>query len=96
MVSKILDIKTYTDKFIKCLLGVFYHAPSRLRYPAKKEALSHKYGLDNRLLQVVTVDSRQLYIKDQETGPPRDHLISHATVTFKAQLVHPKGGEKTG
>jgi hypothetical protein len=45
---------------------------------------------------VVTVDSRQLYIKDQEAGPPRDHLVSRATVTFKAQLVHPEGGEKTG
>jgi serine/threonine protein kinase len=96
MASEILDIKTHTDKFIKCLLGVFCHAPSRLGYPAGKEAPFHKYGPDNRLLQVVTVDSRQLYIKDQEAGPPRDCLVSHATVTFKAQLVHPKGGEKTG
>lgn len=65
-------------------------------YPAGKEVPFHEYGPDNRLLQVVTVDSRQLYIKDQEAGPPRDHLVSRATVTFKAQLVHPKGGEKTG
>jgi Fungal protein kinase len=96
MASEILDIKRHTDKFIRCLLGVFRHAPSRLGYPAGKEAAFHKYGPDNRLLQVVTVDSRQLYIKDQEAGPLRDRLVSRATVAFKAQLVHPKGREKTG
>jgi Fungal protein kinase len=51
---------------------------------------------DNRLLQVVTVDGRQLYINDQEAGPPRDHLVSRATMTFKAKLVEPEEGEKAG
>jgi hypothetical protein len=96
MASEVLDIKTDTDKFIKCLLGAFCNEPSRLGYPAGKGAPFHKSGPDNRLLQVVTVDGRQLYIDGQEAGPPGDHLVGRATVTFKAKLVDPKGGEKTG
>jgi hypothetical protein len=96
MASERLDITKDPEAFIKCLLGVFCHAPSRLGYPAGKEAPCHMYGPNNTLLQVITVDRRQLYIKDQEAGPPRDHLVSRATVTFKAQLVHPKAGEMTG
>ena len=94
MASETLDIETDTAKFIKCLLGVFCHVPSKLGYPA--EAPFHEYDPDNRLLQVVTVGGRQLYIDDQEAGPPRDHLVSRTTVTFKARLVHPQEGEKTG
>jgi len=71
MASEILDIKRHTDKFIRCLLGVFRHAPSRLGYPAGKEAPFHKYGPDNRLLQVVTVDSRQLYCGRVDPTPSK-------------------------
>src|SRR5947207_7447006 len=87
MASEVLDIKTDTAKFIQCLLGAFYHKPGRLGYPAGKEAPFHDYGPDNRLLQVVTVDGRKLYIDDQVAGPPKDHLVSRATVAFKAKLV---------
>ena len=96
MASEPLDIRTDTVKFIQCLLGVFYHKPSRLGYPAGEEAPFHKHDLDNKLLQVVTVDGRQIYIDDQEAGPHRDHLVSRATVAFKAKLVDPKEKEKTG
>ncbi len=96
MASEPLNIKADTAKFIQCLLGAFYHKPSRLGYPAGKEAPFHKYDPDNRLFQVVTVDGRQLYIDDQEAGPSRDHLVSRATVAFKAKLVNPKEKEKTG
>ena len=64
MVSEPLDIKVETKTFIRCLLGPFYHKPSRLGYPAGEEAPFHKHDLDNRLLQVVTVDGRQIYIDD--------------------------------
>ena len=57
MASKPLNIKIDTAKFIQYLLRVFYHKPSRLRYPTRKEALFYKYNLDNRLFQVVTIDS---------------------------------------
>ncbi|OCK95949.1 uncharacterized protein K441DRAFT_63050 [Cenococcum geophilum 1.58] len=96
MASKPLDIEIDTAKFIQCLLGAFYHKPSRLGYPAGKEAPFHKYDPDDRLFQVVTVDGRQLYIDDQVAGPSRDHLVSRATVAFKANLVNPKEKEKTG
>jgi hypothetical protein len=94
--SEALDIEKDTVKFIRCLLGAFCHEPSRLGYPAGKEAPFHRHDSDNKLCQVVTVDGRQLYINDQEAGPPRDHLVSRATVTFKAKLVNPKAGEKAG
>jgi serine/threonine protein kinase len=94
--SEPLDIKTKTDTFIQCVLGVFCHEPSRLGYPAGDEAPFHTRGPDNRLRQVVTVGDRQLYLYDQEAGPPRDHLISRATVTFKAKLVNPKSEEEAG
>jgi hypothetical protein len=96
MVSEPLDIEKETETFIKCLLGAFCHEPSRLGYPAGKGAPFHEYDLDDRLRQVVTVGDRQLYLYDQEAGPPRDHLVSRATVTFKAKLVNPKGEEETG
>ena|SRR5438270_12853316 len=96
MASELLNVEKDTAKFIRCLLGVFYHKPSRLGCPAGKEAPFHKLDLENRLLQVVTVDGRQLYIDDQEAVPPRYHLVSRATVTFKAKLVDPKGEEKIG
>ena len=60
--SELLNIKADTAKFIQYLLKAFYHKPSRLKYPTKKEAPFHKYDLDNRLFQVVTIDSQQLYI----------------------------------
>src|SRR5256714_3092878 len=94
--SEPLDIEKETEKFIKCLLGAFCHEPSRLGYPAGKAAPFHGYDPDNRLRQVVTVGGRQLYLYDQEAGPPRDHLVSRATVTFKAKLVNPEGEEETG
>jgi hypothetical protein len=78
------------------LLGVFYHKPDRLGYPAGRYAPFHKHGPDNRLRQVVTVGDRQLYIDDQEAGPPRDHLVSRGTMVFKAKLVDPRGEEMTG
>jgi hypothetical protein len=96
MASQLLDIETDTVTFVRCLLGAFCHKPSRLGYPAGKDAPFHKHDPDNRLLQVVTVDERQLYIDDQEAGPPRDHRVSRATVVFKAKLVDPKGEEMTG
>lgn len=95
MASEPLDIRTNTVKFMRCLLGVFCHKPSRLGYPAGKDAPFHIHDPDNRLLQVVTMDDRQLYIDDQEVGPPRDHLVSRATVVFKAKLIDPKREEKT-
>ena len=49
IVSKLLDIKIDTAKFIQYLLRVFYYKPSRLRYPTGKEALFYKYNPDNRL-----------------------------------------------
>jgi hypothetical protein len=94
--SEALDIEKDTVKFIRCLLGAFCHEPSRLGYPAGKDAPFHRHDSDNKLRQVVTVDSRQLYINDQEAGPPRGHLVSRATVTFKAKLVDPKAGEEAG
>ena len=96
MASKLLDITTDTITFVRCLLAVFLHKPARLGYPAGKYAPFHKHDPDDVLRQVVTVDDRQLYIDDQEAGPPRDHLVSRATVVFKAKLVNPKGSEKTG
>ena len=56
--SKLLNIKADIAKFIQYLLGTFYYKPSRLRYPAGKEALFYKYNLDNRLFQVITIDGR--------------------------------------
>jgi serine/threonine protein kinase len=94
--SEQLDIEEETEKFIKCLLGAFCHEPSRLGYPAGKEAPFHGYGPDNRLRQVVTVGGRQLYLYDQEAGPSRDHLVSRATVAFKAKLVNAEGEEEIG
>jgi len=94
--SEPLDIEKETEKFIKCLLGAFCHEPSRLGYPAGKAAPFHGYDPDNRLRQVVTVGDRQLYLYDQEAGPPRDHLVSRATVTFKAKLVNPEGEDEAG
>jgi hypothetical protein len=85
--SEALDIEKDTAKFIRCLLGAFCHEPSRLGYPAEKEAPFHRHDSDNKLRQVVTVGGRQLYTDDQEAGPPRDH---------KAKLVNPKAGEKAG
>jgi serine/threonine protein kinase len=96
MASELLDITTDTMTFVRCLLAVFLHKPARLGYPAGKYAPFHKHDPDDRLRQVVTVGNRQLYIDDQEAGPPRDHLVSRATVVFKAKLVNPKGREKTG
>ena len=97
MASEVLDIKKDTVKFIQCLLGAFYHQPSRLGYPAGKKAPFHMEDPeDKRLRQVVTVDDHQLYIKDQVAGSFRDHLVSRATVTFKAKLVNPEGEEKQG
>jgi len=99
MASEPIDIRTETDRFVLCLLGVFRHKPSKLGYPAGEDAPFHKHDPhdpDNKLLQVVTVGNRQLYISDQEAGPPRDHLVSRATTVFKAKLVDPKGAEKTG
>jgi serine/threonine protein kinase len=94
--SEHLDIEIETDKFIKCLLGVFCHEPSRLGYPAGKEVPFHKRGPDNKLLQVVTVGGRQLYLYDQEAGPLRGHLVGRATVAFRAKLVNPEGEKETG
>ena len=95
MASQPLDIKIDTATFVRCLLAVFLHKPARLGYPAGKYAPFHKHDHDDgRLLQVVTVDKQQLYIDDQEAGPPRDHLVSRATVVFKAKLVEPKGKGK--
>jgi len=96
MASDPVDIRTDTDRFVRCLRAVFYHNPSRFGYPAGKDAPFHLPGPDNRLLQVVTVDDRKLYIDDQQAGPPRDHLVSRATVVFKAKLVHPEEDDKTG
>lgn len=42
------------------------------------------------------MDGRKLYIDKQEAGPYRDHLVSRATTVFKAKLVNPESGEKTG
>jgi hypothetical protein len=94
--SKLLDIKKEIEKFIKCLLRAFCHEPSRLRYPAGKEAPFHGYDPDDTLRQVVTVGGRQLYLYDQKAGPPRDHFVSRATLTFRAKLVNPEGEEETG
>jgi len=96
MASETLDIEKNTDTFVQYLLGVFRHKPIRLGYPAGKDAPVHRHDPDNRLLQVVTVGGRELYIDDQEAGPPRDHLVSRATMVFKAKLVKPDGKEKTG
>jgi len=96
MASETLDIEKNTDTFVRYLLGVFCHKPIRLGYPAGKDAPVHRHHPDNRLLQVVTVDGRELYIDDQEAGPPRDHLVSRATTVFKAKLVKPNEEEKTG
>jgi len=95
--SKPLDIKDDTMTFVRCLLGVFCHKPGRLGYPAGKDVPVHEYDPnDNRLLQVVTANGRRLYIDDQEAGLPRDHLVSRATVVFKAKLVKPNGNDKAG
>ena len=56
----------------------------------------HGYDPDDTLRQVVTVGGRQLYLYDQKAGPPRDHFVSRATLTFKAKLVNPEGEEETG
>jgi serine/threonine protein kinase len=98
MASTPIDITSHTGTvvLVRCLLAVFLHKPGRLGYPAGKDAPFHKYDPDNRLLQVVTVNKRQLYIDDQEAGPPRDHLVSRATVVFKAKLLEPNGKDKTG
>jgi hypothetical protein len=92
--SKALDIEKGTVKFIWCLLGAFRHEPSRLGYPAGKEAPFHRHDSDNELHQVVTVGGPQLYIDDQEAGPPRDHLVSRATVTFQANSSTLKQGKR--
>ena len=55
--SKPLNIKANMAKFIQYLLKAFYHKPSRLKYPTRKEAPFHKYNPDNRLFQVVTINS---------------------------------------
>jgi hypothetical protein len=60
MASEPLDIEIDTAKFIQCLLGAFYHKPSRLGYPAGNKAPFHKYDPDNRpvLLSVFNIGMR--------------------------------------
>jgi len=97
VVSEPLDIKNDTAKFIRCLLGVFYHKPSRLGYPAGETAPTQLIDPeDGTLRQVVNVKGRQLYLGEQHAIPPRDHLVSRGTCAFKAKLVHPKEGEGKG
>lgn len=94
--SEKLDIRSATDKFVRCLLGAFCHEPSKLGYPVGPDSPCHGMDLnDGQLRQVVTVKGRSLYLGHQEAGPPADHLVSRATVAFRAKLVSPNLGEKT-
>ena len=96
MASELLDIEKHTAILEWCLLGVFCHKFGRRGYPAGEDVPVHGYDPDdNRLLQVVTVNGRRLYIDTQEAGPPRGHLV-RATVVFKAKLFKPRGRGKTG
>ncbi|RMD42577.1 hypothetical protein DV735_g2565, partial [Chaetothyriales sp. CBS 134920] len=46
--------------------------------------------------QVVTVLKQQFFIKWQQEGPARDHLVSRRTATFKAKPVNPDRWQETG
>ena len=98
MASEQVDITSHVGAvmFVRCLLAVFLHKPGKLGYPAGDDVPVHGYDPDDRLRQIVTVNGRQMYLDDQEVGPPRDHLVSRATVVFKAKFIKPQGDEKTG
>jgi hypothetical protein len=88
MVSGEVDIVRDTAIFVRCLIGAFCHRASRLGFPDGPSAPYHEM-VEGKLRQIVTVQDQKLYLLDQAAAPLRDHLVSRATVTFKAKLLQP-------
>src|SRR6266487_803431 len=88
------DVEKMQDTaiFVRCLIGAFCHTAVKLGFPDGPNAPRHEM-VGEELRQVVTVQDKELYLIDQVVGPTRDHLVSRATVTFTAKLLHPTPSE---
>lgn len=75
--SERVNITSETEKFLRCLLLVFWNKSNELGYPSVKEA-PHRLAAQGRTNHVIEIDGNLLCLDKQLAGPWKDHLISLA------------------